>query len=128
MSAEWVRNQCLGFPYTTEGVQWGNHLVFKVGGKIYAIAALDPEEVWLSFKCSAENFAELPERVGIVPAPYMARAQWVALESRDAVAPAELAGLLREAYELVFTRLPKKARAELQARERAAPGPAHVPD
>jgi hypothetical protein len=73
--------------------------------------------VWLSFKCSGENFAELTERAGIIPAPYLARAQWVALETKEALRKEELSGLLREAYELVFAKLPKKRqRALLQGR------------
>jgi predicted DNA-binding protein (MmcQ/YjbR family) len=48
-----------------------------------------------SFKCSEETFAELTERPHIVPAPYLARAKWVALERPDAIAPDELTELLR---------------------------------
>jgi len=38
--------------------------------------------VSLSFKASPETFADLTERPNIIPAPYLARAQWVALETR----------------------------------------------
>ncbi len=86
MDIEWVRRCCLSFPHTSEKVQWGNNLVFKIAEKIYAIAALEPGEIWLSFKCAPDEFAELIERPGIVPAPYLARAQWVALEREDAAA------------------------------------------
>jgi predicted DNA-binding protein (MmcQ/YjbR family) len=110
MNADWVRELCLSFPHTTEVVQWDDHLVFKVGGKIYAIAALEPSPHWLSFKCSPENFVELTERMGIVPAPYLARAQWVALETREALPSDKLAILLQESYDLVFAKLPRKTR------------------
>ncbi len=113
MDIEWVRRWCLAQPHTTESVQWGEHLVFKIGGKIYAILALEPDDHWLSFKCGPEDFAALVERQGIVPAPYLARAQWVALESEDALPPAEVRRLLRRAYEIVLGRLPKKKRAAL---------------
>ena len=56
---------------------------------------------------------ELTERAGIIPAPYLARAHWVALETREALTSGELAPLLRESYDLVFSRLPKKTRASL---------------
>ena len=65
-------------------------------------------ELCLSFKASPENFAELTERQNIIPAPYMARAQWVALQTRDALTRDELSRLLRESYELVFAKLPRK--------------------
>jgi predicted DNA-binding protein (MmcQ/YjbR family) len=113
MDAEWVRRCCIALPHTTETVQWGGALVFKIGGKMYAVASLEPERTHLSFKCSPEDFAELCEREGIIPAPYLARAQWVAMETEDALARAELKGLLRKAYDLVYAKLPKRIRAEL---------------
>jgi predicted DNA-binding protein (MmcQ/YjbR family) len=113
MNLEWVRKHCMALPHTTETVQWGGDLVFKIGGRMYAVAALEPGDHWVSFKCSPEDFAELVEREGVTPAPYLARAQWVALQTEDAVKPAELKRLLRQAYDLVFARLTKKAQREL---------------
>jgi predicted DNA-binding protein (MmcQ/YjbR family) len=118
MGAEWVRKQCLSFPHVTESIQWGDHLVFKIAGKIFAITTFEPEGHFLSVKCSDERFEELVERPGIVPAPYLARAKWVALENEDAMPPKELAGVLREAYDLVRAKLPRKVRAELEASEK----------
>jgi predicted DNA-binding protein (MmcQ/YjbR family) len=115
MNVAWVRGLCLALPHTTESVQWGEHLVFKVGGKIYAIAALEPQDVWLSFKCTPEEFVNLTEVPGIIPAPYLARAQWVAVETFDALPAAELERLLKQAYELIFAKLPRKQQAELAA-------------
>ena len=65
-----------------------------------------PQCLWLSLKCTPEEFAELSERPGIIPAPYMARAYWIALESDDALPMAESKRLLRQSYELVVARLP----------------------
>ena len=113
MNIEWVRKFCMALPHTTESVQWGANLVFKIGGRIYAVVNLEPAAHWISFKCSADDFADLVEREGVVPAPYFARAQWVALETEDAVPAAELKRLLRNAYALVFARLTKKAQREL---------------
>jgi len=108
MDAEWLRKLCLSFAGTTEQIQWGYDLLFKVGGKMFAVTPLEPAPVCLSFKASPEKFAELTERQNIIPAPYLARAQWVALQTREAVAHDELAGLLRESYEMVLAKLPKK--------------------
>lgn len=110
---EWVRELCLSFPHATEQVTWGADLTFRITGKIFAVTVLEPAKVWLSFKCSPENFAELTERAGIIPAPYMARAKWVALETKDALPKQELAALIRESYDLVFAKLPKKTREAL---------------
>jgi len=113
MNVDWIRDLCLSFPQTTEQVQWGDVLVFKVAGKIHALAVLTPAKTWLSFKASPERFAELTERPGIIPAPYLARAKWVALETKDALPPEELAPLLRESYEMVVAKLPRKIREAL---------------
>src|SRR5947209_6639275 len=113
MANTWVRQHCLSLAHSTETVQWGNDLVFKVGGKMYAVMPLEPAPVALSFKCSPEDFAELVERPGIIPAPYLARAHWVALEAHDAIPRAELKQLLQKAHDIVLSKLPKTTRAAL---------------
>jgi predicted DNA-binding protein (MmcQ/YjbR family) len=113
MNIDWVRSYCMSMPHATESVQWGNDLVFKVAGKMFAVLVLEPAKVWLSVKCSPEEFAELVERPGIIPAPYSARYHWIALETEDALSLSELKRLLRRSYDLVFEKLPKKTRAAL---------------
>ena len=113
MNIDWVRKFCMALPHTTETVQWGGDLVFKIGGKMYAVVPLEPAVVCMSFKCSPEEFAELVEREGIIPAPYLARHHWVALENEDALTVAEKKRLLRQAYDLVFAKLPRKIQAGL---------------
>jgi predicted DNA-binding protein (MmcQ/YjbR family) len=81
---------------------------------MYAVAPLEPAPVVLSFKCTPEDFGELTERPGIIPAPYLARAQWVALQSEDALTAVSLKPLLKRAYDLVFARLPRKTQAALR--------------
>jgi predicted DNA-binding protein (MmcQ/YjbR family) len=110
---ERLRALCLGLPGVTEHTIWEGDLTFKVGGKMFAHTALEPGPVWLSFKASPEDFAELTERSNIIPAPYLARAHWVALETRDALAAEELEQLVRTAHELVVARLPRKAQEAL---------------
>src|SRR3984885_4986990 len=113
MDASWIRDLCLSFPSVTEHVIWGNDLTFKVADKMFAHAVLEPAPVWLSFKASPENFYELTEREGIIPAPYLARAQWVALETKDALTSVELAALLRDSYDIIVAKLSKKTRESL---------------
>ncbi|MBV8730000.1 MAG: MmcQ/YjbR family DNA-binding protein [Acidobacteriia bacterium] len=113
MNVDWLRRYCKSLPHTTEAIQWGSDLVFKVGGKMYAVTPLEPAPVCLSFKCTPENFAELTQRPGIIPAPYLARASWIAIESEEALSPADVKRLLKESYQLVLAKLPKKARASL---------------
>ena len=120
MNVDALREVCLSFPGATEQIQWGNDLLFKVGGKMFAATPLEPAPVCLSFKASPENFAELTERLNIIPAPYLARVQWVALQTRDALPAEELARLLRDSYDMVFAKLPKKTRDAVSAQEPVA--------
>src|SRR5579863_197277 len=122
MNTDWVRELCLSFPQTTEHIQWSEVLVFKVAGRIHALTALQPARTWLTFKASPETFAELTERPGIIPAPYLARAKWVALETKDALPLDELARLLRESYEMVVAKLPKNTREALASAKPVARG------
>src|SRR5215813_9372962 len=102
MDVETIRKICLQLPHATENVQWGHDLCFKVDGKLFAVTPLELAPNKLSFKASPENFALLCERPGVIPAPYMARAQWVALQEADAIPDTELRELLAESYRLVF--------------------------
>jgi len=113
MDIEWVRSICLSFPQVTEEEVWENDLTFKVAGKMFAHSVLIPAPVWLSFKASTESFAELTERQGIIPAPYLARAKWIALETKEALSHDELARLLRASYDMVVAKLPRKTQAAL---------------
>jgi predicted DNA-binding protein (MmcQ/YjbR family) len=123
MDIDAIRRHCLGLPHTTENVQWGADLCFKVGERLFAVAPLELAPVRLSFKCTPESFVELCERPGIIPAPYMARAQWVAMQSLDAVPDDELRGLLAKSYSLVWERLPQKLREGLERTARAGSKP-----
>ena len=113
MGIDWVRRYCMSLPQATESVQWANDLVFKIGGKMFAVLALEPGNIWLSFKCSPEIFTELVERPGVIPAPYLARYSWVALETEDTLSASETKQMLHASYELVFQKLPQKVRASI---------------
>ena len=123
MNVDWLRELCLSFPGATEQIQWGSDLLFKVGGKMFAATPLEPASVWLSFKSSPENFVELTERPNIIPAPYLARAQWVALENKDALPPDELARRLRDSYDMIFAKLPRKTRESISSAKPTARKP-----
>jgi predicted DNA-binding protein (MmcQ/YjbR family) len=117
MNIDQLRKVCLSFPGTTEEIQWVDNLLFKVGGRMFAIAALEPARLWLSLKADPEEFVDLVERPGIVPAPYLARAKWVAIETQDSLMHDELTALLRKSYDLVVEKLPKAKRASLTTKK-----------
>ncbi len=105
----------LGLPAATLVRQWGDASVGKVGGKIFAIfgGGISGDAAVLSFKCSELAFDMLPELPGIRPAPYLARAKWVAVAAGAPLSAAEIAAYVREAHRLVAARLTRKARAAL---------------
>jgi predicted DNA-binding protein (MmcQ/YjbR family) len=114
MDIEAIRTHCLSMPGTTEKIQWGADLVFKVGGKMYAAVVLDDRLLGqLSFKSTPEGFAELIERQGVKPAAYAARYHWVTVLAPHALREEEIRGLLRSAYEIVRAALPKKTQQQL---------------
>lgn len=115
MNIDQLREICLSFAGTTEQIQWGDDLLFKVAGKMFAITPLVPGYNWLSLKASPESFAELTERPGIIPAPYLARAKWIAIETPEVLSATEVAELLRNSYDLVVAKLPRKTKENLAA-------------
>lgn len=122
MNIDQLRKICLGFPGATEQIQWEDNLLFKVGGKMFAITPLEPARWWLSLKADAEAFAELIERSGIIPAPYLARAKWIAIEAPDTLPTAEVSALLRRSYDLVCSKLPRTVRQRLTSQPVARKG------
>jgi predicted DNA-binding protein (MmcQ/YjbR family) len=113
MDIEWIRQYCLSHPHTTEQIQWGSDLLFKVGGKMFAGVPLEPARVWLTVKADPEEFPELIERQGVIPAPYLARAKWIAIENERSLPRTEVLRLVSKSYEMVFANLSKKLQAEL---------------
>lgn len=101
----------LTLPQVTLVRQWRDDSVAKVGGKIFALLDRDPGEVWL--KVSDMAYELLTELDGVRPAPYFARAGWVAISVASPLTGVEVEAYIREAHRLVAERLPRKLRAEL---------------
>ncbi|MBM3643558.1 MAG: MmcQ/YjbR family DNA-binding protein [Alphaproteobacteria bacterium] len=99
---------------TTHVVQWEGVSVYKVGGKMFCLMAPDGHSVArLSFKCPPEHYAVLSQAPGFRPAPYLARATWVALDDPGALAPAELKAYIARAHATIAAALPRRLRTEL---------------
>jgi predicted DNA-binding protein (MmcQ/YjbR family) len=114
MNLEKIREYCLSLPNATEEVLWQKDLVFKIGGKMFVVIGLDAGPAsQFSFKCTPEEFAELTELDGIIPAPYSARYHWVAVQKPSSLNQAEIKRLIKDSYEMVKVKLPKKTQAQL---------------
>ena len=115
MNIEQLREFCLAFPHATEVVKWEKDLCFLVGEKMFCVCGLEPSDDWgFSFKCTPEKFTELIEIDGIIPAPYVARYHWVAVQKPDAINKDELEELITKSYLMVLEKLPKKTRDSLK--------------
>jgi len=114
---DWVREICLALPHATEDVQWEHDLLFRIGGKMFCVANLEPgmSPTKIAFKCTPEKFAELTELDGIIPAPYMARNHWVAMLDLAALRQPELKELIGDSYRMVLEKLPKKTQTAFSA-------------
>lgn len=80
---------------------------------MFCASGMDKAAGQVSFKCTPEKFAELTEREGVIPAPYVARYHWVAVEDPKAVDDEELEDLISRSYLLVFENLPAGERKKL---------------
>ena len=120
---DWVRACCLALPDATEDVQWEHNLLFRIAGKMFCIANLEPgmSPTKIAFKCTPEKFAELVEIEGIIPAPYMARNHWVAMIEMSALRQAEIRELIQTSYQMILEKLPKRKQTELSATPAAKP-------
>ena len=114
----------LSLQHATLVRQWRDDSVGKIGGKVFALLDRDPGEIWL--KVSDMAFDLLLELPGVRPAPYFARAGWVAISVDSPLNEVELAAYVTEANRLVARRLTKKLRSELGLDELIAAGPARA--
>lgn len=116
MTLEAFEAYCLSLPAATTVIQWGGAHVFKVGGKVFAMAGggdgddLDGAYV---FKTSELSFEILTDSGVAVRAPYLPRGGWLALKSRDVLADGELEAYLTQSHRLVAAGLPRATRKSL---------------
>jgi predicted DNA-binding protein (MmcQ/YjbR family) len=107
---------CASLPHSTHVVQWGGAHVWKVGGKVYAIAGWsDGKALAVTFKCSDVAFEILREQPGLRPAPYLASRgmKWIQRQTSETMKDDALKDYLRESYRLVSHKLPRRTREEL---------------
>ena len=100
----------------SDTTRWGDKIVFRVcdqaaGGKMFCQIDFEKDgRAVLSFAAVPERFNELIEMDGVIPTPYRARLHWVKLTRWDAIGESVLKGLLRDAIERTFAKLPKRTR------------------
>ena len=110
MDLETFREYCLTKQGVTEGTPFGEDvLVFKVGGKIFALASLDDVPSRANLKCDPERALDLRDRYEEVqPGYHMNKKHWNTVELSGRIPESELRGMIDHSYELILTRLSKR--------------------
>jgi predicted DNA-binding protein (MmcQ/YjbR family) len=126
MNIELARAFALSLPCVVETMQWGDNLVFwvgdkAIGGKMFTLIDLvgSASKYVISYSAGPERYAELLEKEGLSPAPYMARIHWIAAEHWRVFRDAQWHEQLTVAHNITLNKLPPRTRAilALPARE-----------
>jgi predicted DNA-binding protein (MmcQ/YjbR family) len=116
MTLDEYNSFCASLQGTTHVVQWGGAHVWKVGGKVFAIAGWSGgNELAVTFKVSEMAYDVLKEQMGCRPAPYLASRgmKWIQRCRTEAMDDEALKDYLRESRRLVVAGLTKKTRLKL---------------
>ncbi len=112
MDIESLRQLCNSFPGVTEDIKWGHDLCFSIGGKMFCVTGIEPP-LSASFKVKDDEFDDMSSRPGMEPAPYVARYKWILVTDASKLSKKEWEHYIRQSYELVRSKLPKKILAAL---------------
>lgn len=118
MNFDALRALCLSLPDAAENLQWEDELCFKVRGKIFAMVSLSSVPQRLIFKSDPEEFLELIENEGVVPAPYVGRYKWAMLENLNALPKPEIDRCIRKSYAMVAAKA-KSSRPRIKTIKRS---------
>jgi predicted DNA-binding protein (MmcQ/YjbR family) len=112
MNAESFRAHCLKKKGATEGTPFGpDNIVFKVGGKMFALLALDEVPACVNVKCDPDLALELRDRYEqVMPGYHMNKKHWNTVVLDGVIPDAEIRTMIDHSYELVAESLPKAKR------------------
>lgn len=117
MNIEDFRNLCLALPEAKENLPWvepqyQNLITFTVAGKWFCL--LDIENKFCDLKCTPDKVFELQDKyTGIQPAWHMNKKHWIKVVIDSDVPGSEINGLVKQAYDLIVSSLPKSMRTTL---------------
>lgn len=115
MNSDSLLKFCASLPHVKLDLKWGHVMACCVHEKMFALFGVDEngKTEKYSFKADPERFLELTDRQGLIPAPYLARAKWVAVVEDKALSQAEAKALLQHAHALIVRKLPKYIQQEI---------------
>ena len=106
----------LELPFTEHCWPFGPEFdVFKVGGKIFMLAALAHGRPHISLKSDPEK-SLLNQQIyrGIEPGYHLNKKHWISLYGTDDITPELVADLVNDSWNLVVDKLPKKDRKRIR--------------
>lgn len=106
----------LSFPLVTEETPFGPEvLVYKVCGKMFALASPDDVPPQINLKCDPERALDLRDRYrSILPGYHMNKKHWNTVLINGALPEPLLKELIAHSYELVVKGLLKKDRQKVE--------------
>ncbi len=109
------REYCLSKPGAVEETPFGpDTLVFKVGGKIFALAALDEVPTTVNLKCEPDLALDLRDRYQqVTPGYHMNKKHWNTVEIEGGIPEAELCKMIDHSYDLVVQSLPRASHSKI---------------
>ena len=120
MNIETFFEYCLSKKGVTEHFPFdADTLVFKVGGKMFALASLkewEKGEPAINLKCNPDYAEELRAQYDdIQPGFHMSKVHWNTVKINHDISDAFVKELITHSYDLVFKSLSKKIQAEIMA-------------
>lgn len=111
MNIEELREYCISKKGVSEGFPFDEvTLVFKVGGKMFALTNLDGEPS-VNLKCDPERAIELREQFSsIIPGYHMNKVHWNTIFMDGSMSDQLLKELVDHSYLLILDSLPKAKR------------------
>lgn len=115
MDLDNIRNFCLSLAHSTEDFPFGETtLVFRIGGKIFALTDIESLPLSISLKCDPQRAIELRERYDeIRPGWHLNKKHWNTMDLTGALPESLTHELIEHSYKLVFDSLRKADREKL---------------
>jgi predicted DNA-binding protein (MmcQ/YjbR family) len=104
---------CKSMPGATMVIQWGDSHVYKICGKLFALANKWNGETAFVLKASPLSYQILLEQGIATRAPYLARGNWLQIANPTTLPDADLAAYIKQSYQIIAAKLPKAVKAEI---------------
>jgi predicted DNA-binding protein (MmcQ/YjbR family) len=115
MNVEDIREYCISKDFVTESTPFDEvTLVFKVGGKMFALLPLDELKLSINLKCDPEKAVALRELYpAVTPGYHMNKSHWNTVFIDGTIEKKLILQWIDDSYQLVLNSLPRKTRESL---------------